>query len=200
MPSSSLFDRIRREYELLWRSPAAEEIDLGNRPYLDELYQTAIAADEFAHLLRRPEGFTVVDLGAGRGSRLAWILSHGRARLVAVDCFASFPGQPLRYRGTKVISDVLRCGLGFAVADVVISAHVILHNPQFQPAESRRAYLREIMRVLKPGGIFWGEEKDLAASEFEALEGIEDYYHLAACYVHCFRKGGTTPQEMPKIP
>ncbi len=199
MPTQSLFDRIRREYELLWRSPAAEEIDLGNRPYLDELYQTAIAADEFAHLLRRPDGFTVIDLGAGRGSRLAWILSHGPAHLVAVDCFPSFPAQPLRYRGTKVITDVLRCGLGCAVADVVISAHVILRNPQFQPAESRRAYLGEIIRLLKPGGIFWGEEKDLAATEFEALEGIEDYYHLAACYVHSFRKSETTPQETPRI-
>ena len=73
-------------------------------------------------------------------------------------------------------------------AALVVSAHLTLNNPQFADGEDRRAFVAEIVRLLRPGGVFWGEERRLTPGDFASFVEVEDYYHLAALDVHCFRK------------
>jgi len=187
-PDPAGFPQVRRLFEVMWTGPEAGVLDLGGQPLLDHLYPAAIESEEFRRLLSLGEQLTIVDLGAGRGSRLVSFLALARPRIVAVDCFPSFGRQPLRYPGYKVLGDIFDLGLRPGVADLAVSAWVTVRNPQFAKAAGRRAYLREIVRLLKPGGIFWGEEPELAADNFAGLPGIAEYCHIRDCHVHSFQK------------
>lgn len=164
----------------------ADLVDLGASNNLDRLYEVFLSSQFFkSHPFSE---LTVVDLGAGKGSRLAQLLSERGAKLIAVDWVYDDPDFPLRYQAQKVAADVIDSGLGSAMADVVISAHVTLNNSYFAESDVQKRYLNEVVRLLKPGGIFWGEEKDISAELSAATEGICDCKYFPDAYVHSFIK------------
>lgn len=165
-PNPAAFTRVRQLFETIWAGPEADVLDFGSRSQLDHLYPAVIESEEFRQLLVRPGGFTIVDLGAGRGSRLVLHLARAGPRIIAVDCFPSFGRLPLGYPGDKVMADILQNGLRAGIADLVVSAWVTVRNPLFAKPPDRRRYVGEILRLLKPGGLFWGEEPALTAQDF----------------------------------
>gem|GEM_PF-1096302 len=182
------FRRVRRSYEILWTGPDAAAVDLGAAARLEELYQRVIAAGDLLAALAAPEPRWILDLGAGRGSRLVQLLAGPGCRIAAVDCFPAFVRLDLRYAGRKVLADAAAAPFRSECAALVVSAHLTLNNPQFADGEDRRAFVAEIVRLLRPGGVFWGEERRLTPGDFASFVEVEDYYHLAALDVHCFRK------------
>jgi len=156
--------------------------------YLDDIYASALESAEFLQLLSTPSQIMIIDLGAGQGSRLVRILSRFHPRIIAVDWFPSFIEKPLHYEGEKVVANVLETGLTSHSADLVVSAHVTLNNPMFAAPEIRRRYIMEIVRLMKPGGLFWGEEKDLAPDDFQHFPQVHDYYTLKKYHIHLLEK------------
>ena len=188
MDEQSVFQQVQRDFEQIWSGADAQVVDFGGRSLMDHLYPAVIESEEFRQLLVRPGGFTIVDLGAGRGSRLVLHLARAGPRIIAVDCFPSFGRLPLGYPGDKVMADILQNGLRAGIADLVVSAWVTVRNPLFANPTDRRRYVGEILRLLKPGGLFWGEEPALTAQDFAGPAEVTDYYHLQDFHVHCFRK------------
>ena len=193
-----VFARVRGAYELLWGGPEAVEMDLGSRPELDEIHAAAVESDEFRALLTGGRRLVVVDLGAGRGSRLARHLAAASPLLVAVDCFPSFVRLELACPGRKVLSDAFRCGLASGRADLVISAYLSLRNPLFRDSGTGTAYVGEVLRLLRPGGLFWGEEPGLAPADFAGRPEVEDYFFLEGYSIHTFRRAGP-PADFPQV-
>jgi SAM-dependent methyltransferase len=180
--------RARNAYDLAWNSPEAVELDLGSRPELDEIHAAAVEADEFRSVLTSEHRLTVVDLGAGRGSRLVRHLAVAKPRVVAVDFFPTFARLPLAYPGFKVLSDARAVGLATGAADLVISAWLTLRNPLFLEPGAAASFIGEIVRLLRPGGLFWGEEPGLSPADFDAIPGIMDYYCLKRFAIHSFQR------------
>jgi SAM-dependent methyltransferase len=101
-------------------------------------------ARKIEHLLGGVEGAELLDLGSGSGLLAEYLASRG-AKVQCAD--RDLPPESLALPFTRIESD----DLPFADAqfDVVVFNHVIEHvgdRPQ------QRAILREIDRVLKPGG------------------------------------------------
>ncbi|HOT02386.1 MAG TPA: class I SAM-dependent methyltransferase [Acidobacteriota bacterium] len=182
------FRRICRSYEILWTGPNAAAVDLGAQARLEELYRRVIQADDMRTALAASEPRWILDLGAGRGSRLVQLLADSGCRIVALDCFPAFARLDLRYTGWKVLADAAAAPFRPGCAALVVSAHLTLNSPQFADQEDRRAFVAEIVRLLRPGGVFWGEERRLMPEDFAPFAEVADYYHLAALDVHCFRK------------
>lgn len=182
------FQRVCRSYEILWTGPDAATVDLGAQARLDELYHRVIQADDMRTALAGPEPRWILDLGAGRGSRLVQLLADSGSRIAALDCFPAFTRLNLRYAGWKVLADAATAPFRAGCATLVVSAHLTLNSPQFAEPEDRRAFVAEVIRLLRPGGVFWGEERRLMPEDFGPFAEVADYYHLAALDVHCFRK------------
>lgn len=182
------FRRVCRSYEILWTGPDAAAVDLGAQARLEELYRRVIQAGDMRTALAAPEPRWILDLGAGRGSRLVQLLADSGCRIAAVDCFPAFARLDLRYAGKKVLADAAAAPFRTGCAALAVSAHLTLNSPLFTDHEDRRAFVAEIVRLLRPGGVFWGEERRLMPEDFGMFAEVEDYYHLAALDVHCFRK------------
>jgi SAM-dependent methyltransferase len=191
------FRRVRRSYEIIWTGPEAATVDLGAQGPLDELYHRVRQSEDVTAALAATPHPWIVDLGAGRGSRLAQLLAGPDRGVVAVDCFPAFARLALRYPGRKVLADAAAAPLGDGCAALVLSVHLTLNSPQFAEAESRRAFVAEIVRLLQPGGVFWGEERPFEPDDFAPFSEVADYYHLAALCIHSFRKRGR-PDEAEK--
>jgi len=187
MLNPKIFKQIVQSYELLWGSSSASEIDLGGKNYLDNLYTELLKSADFTSIIEQANS-CVIDLGAGKGSRLVAKLAQHLPHIIAVDCFPSFKNTPLRYTAEKVLADVLFTGLDDACADFVVSAYVATNNPYFKSQDVQQLYVKEILRLLKPGGIFWGEEKDLAQDIFRNNTFVMDYSYLNPYYIHFFKK------------
>jgi hypothetical protein len=190
---AAIFARVRGAYETLWGGPEAGEMDIGAWPELDDVHVAAVESDEFRAWLTCGRRLVVVDLGAGRGSRFARHLAPASPLLVAVDCFPSFARLEPACPAVKVVSDAFRCGLASGRADLVISAYLSLRNPLFRDPDLRQAYVGEILRLLRPGGLFWGEEPGLAPADFEGRPELADYYFMERCSLHTFRRAGPLP-------
>ncbi|OGI07393.1 MAG: hypothetical protein A2Y40_10975 [Candidatus Margulisbacteria bacterium GWF2_35_9] len=186
MKDSTTFNQIVNSYEQLWRSNHAHELDLGGKSYLDQLYASILKSDDFFKIMNNNS--CIIDLGAGMGSKIVRELSACSPQIIAVDCFPSFVDLPLRYNAKKIISNILETDLPDNCADLVVSAYVATHNPYFVSDENQKKYADEIIRLLKPGGIFWGEEKDLNQHIFKYNKLIEEYTYLYPFYVHFFKK------------
>ncbi len=189
MKKIPFFDLIQKTYEQLWsQADTAKIIDFGSQKILDPFYWEVLQTADFKSLLVEPSSKTVVDLGAGRGSRLARVLAKKGCAVVAVDSFSSFPTLKMAYLGKRIVANVLDTKLPSDSADVVISAYVALKNPFFALQEHQEKYVTEILRLMKPGALFWGEESDLPRSLFMNRPEIEHYAYLTNYYVHFFRK------------
>jgi hypothetical protein len=185
---AEVFARVRSAYETLWNGPEAVELDIGGRPELDDVHAAAVESEEFRALLTGGRRLVVVDLGAGRGSRLARHLAAAAPLRVAVDCFPSFARLEPACPAAKVLSDAFRCGLASGRADLVISAYLSLRNPLFREPDLRAAYVSEILRLLRPGGLFWGEEPGLAPADFDGRPELADYFFMKRFSIHTFRR------------
>ena len=185
---AEVFARVRGAFETLWGGPEAGEMDIGGRPELDDVHAAAVESEEFRAQLTSGRRLVMVDLGAGRGSRLARHLAPAAPLLVAVDCFPSFTRLESACPTAKILSDAFRCGLASGRADLVISAYLSLRNPLFREPDLRAAYVGEILRLLRPGGLFWGEEPGLAPADFDGRPELEEYFFLERYSIHTFRR------------
>jgi SAM-dependent methyltransferase len=182
------FRRIRAAYERIWHGPDAGEVDFGAKPVHDALYAAVLESDDLREFLDAGR-LRVVDLGAGRGSRLARVLAtRAGVTVVAVDFCRTFGELPVAYSARRLVADVRRPPLRDGCADVVVSAYVTVSNALFDAADARRAYVREIVRLLRPGGLFWGEEPGLVPDDVAGQPGVTDYYGVDWAHVHCFRR------------
>lgn len=108
-------------------------------------------AEKIAYLLdldARPGPLRMLEIGTGSGGIASWFGTHpsGRFEVHAVDVVDSrLVEDGYQFR---LVSDTT---LPYADAgfDVVLSNHVIEHVGE---AEAQRAHLREVRRVLRPGG------------------------------------------------
>jgi ubiquinone/menaquinone biosynthesis C-methylase UbiE len=119
----------------------------------DADWETAVQDACLARMLGLEPGHVVVDAGCGTGRHLPWLLEDGR-RVIAVDhSEASLtiaarhapPDERLELRAGDVRSLPVEDG----IADRALSAEVLQHVPG---EENRLAALRELFRVLRPGG------------------------------------------------
>jgi SAM-dependent methyltransferase len=99
----------------------------------------------------------VLDLGVGTGRELPLLLDHGHT-VVGLDVSAEMLAlASLRARPIRLVHADLWAPLPFddASFDAVIALHGTLAHPETD--EARRAFPREVERVLRPGGVFFAE-------------------------------------------
>lgn len=178
--------KSKKAYKELWDSSDADKIDIGASDFFDPFYDSFLEGDHFKDVDLAT--LTVVDLGAGKGSRLAERLAEKGASVIAVDWMYENPQFPLRYSGKKIAADVLETGLGNNIADLVISANVTINSSHFAEEETKKKYVAEIVRILRPGGIFWGEEKDMTPQVFQSHPEVSEYSNFPDFYIHVFKK------------
>ena len=123
----------------------------------------------------------VLDVGCGRGHLLREFREHGWETLGTEldDASAKFPRESL---GLSVKVGTLE-GLGFSDAafDTVVLWHVLEHVPE------PLAILREIHRMLRPGGVFLVAVPDF--SSWEACWAQAKWFHLdVPRHLHHFRR------------
>jgi ubiquinone/menaquinone biosynthesis C-methylase UbiE len=174
-------------------------VPAAGRAWLTSLYDPAVALTmrerEFRGRLERQvldglgDGATIVDVGSGTGT-FAIRLARARpgATVIGVEPDAAVRDRARRKAGSERVgwregmADALP--LGDAVADRVACSLVLHHLPP----GVRRAALREILRVLKPGGRLhvadWGRPGDplmrVAAWALQRLDGVETTADLIA--------------------
>ena len=114
-----------------------------------------IEREETPRLLPRLEGRDVLDLGCGQGHYARLARTLGARRAVALD----FAGpMALCAPAPAVVADAGRLPLRDSCLDVVIAALLLSFVPD------RAALLREVRRVLQPGGALVASDLHPAAS------------------------------------
>jgi SAM-dependent methyltransferase len=129
-----------------------------NTPFRDWFMRGEITA--FRRLADLPAGAAVLDMGCGRGTSVHLILKMFRpARLVAFDIDAALIAQarrrlaPLLGEAIEVrVADATNIPFTDGEFDAVFELGMLHHISDW------RAALREIARVLKPGGILYFAE------------------------------------------
>ncbi len=133
-----------------------------------------------------PAGLTIMDLGCGRGVETALIAATFRpGRLVAFDLDRRQvleAGRRLSDNGTAdaalLLADASRLPFGDERFDAAVEMAVMHHVPDW------RAALREVVRVLKPGGSFhfldiskrrYGIGMKLMGHDMQALFTIDEF-------------------------
>ena len=133
-----------------------------------------------------PAGLTIMDLGCGRGVETALIAATFRpGRLVAFDLDRQQvleAGRRLSQNGAAdaalLMADASRLPFGDERFDAAVEMAVMHHVPDW------RASLREVVRVLKPGGSFhfldiskrrYGIGMKLMGHDMQALFTIDEF-------------------------
>jgi ubiquinone/menaquinone biosynthesis C-methylase UbiE len=133
-----------------------------------------------------PAGLTIMDLGCGRGVETALIAATFRpGRLVAFDLDRRQvleAGRRLSHNGVAgaalLMADASRLPFGDERFDAAVEMAVMHHVPDW------RAALREVVRVLKPGGSFhfldiskrrYGIGMKLMGHDMQALFTIDEF-------------------------
>lgn len=106
----------------------------------------------------------VLDLGTSTGTNLRMLRDSGFSNVAGLD----LSEEALRfckekYRGSVIKGDVTRLPFSHDRADLVLATDVIEH------VDDDRAAIREITRVLKPGGVVL-----IAVPAFRLLWGLQD--------------------------
>ena len=118
-----------------------------------------------------PLGTTVLELGCGNGKTLS-ALTRQHLSVVAVD----FSPRAARLAREKVypepvpeiaVADALHTPFRDGVFDVITACHVLGHST----GSGRRAIIRELMRLLRPGGLIWF--CDFSTRDFRCGSGQE---------------------------
>lgn len=113
----------------------------------------------FLRMSHRLDGKNVLEIGCGQGFGIQLILScFGAATVTGIDldpdmiALAQRRIQPSAGRATAAVGDVTAIQVPDASFDAVFDFGIIHHVPVWQDA------VREVKRVLKPGGLFLFEE------------------------------------------
>jgi SAM-dependent methyltransferase len=134
------------EIEHLLQDPAdpASQLNLSSRSSLLNYVRFADEVKRFLH-----SGSRVLDWGCGRG-QLSWLLARRDLAVTSFD-IRRFPADSMVIDGDQIIigEDPVLLPFPSASFDAVLSCGVLEH------VVDERASLREIKRVLKPGGFFF---------------------------------------------
>jgi SAM-dependent methyltransferase len=139
-PAARFFDAIARRYD---------------RVYARERDESRASQERLLAALA-PRSH-VLDLGVGTGRELPLLLDGGHT-VVGLDISAEMLAlASRRSRPIELVQADLWAPLPFGDAsfDAVIALHGTLAHPETD--EARRAFPREVERVLRPGGVFFAE-------------------------------------------
>ncbi len=125
----------------------------------------AIERDETPRLLPRLEGRDVLDLGCGHGHYARLARTLGARRVLALDFALPMAAAAPPPAG---VADASRLPLADASIDVVVAALLLSFVPD------RAALLREVSRVLRPGGALVASDLHPAASARGWRRSFED--------------------------
>ena len=124
-----------------------------------------IEREETPRLLPRLEGLDVLDLGCGHGHYARLARTLGARRVLALDCAAPMAAAAPR---PAVVADAGRLPLGEGSVDVVVASLLLSF------VADPRAMLREVARVLRPGGALVASDLHPAASALGWSRSFED--------------------------
>ena len=176
------FETLKKAYQQLWQTNP-KDIDIAGQNHFEFLYASIMQTEEFSNLFNIP--VTVVDMGAGRGSGLVTCLADFATEVIAIDAVP----QKTRYLATNVLEeDILAVSLKNEVADVTVSAYVMVGNNYFKSEGTRRTYIAELLRITKPGGLIWIEEPSLQYELFRDMLHGHEYSFLGEHGVHFVKK------------
>jgi SAM-dependent methyltransferase len=105
----------------------------------------------------------ILDIGCGDGSALAKMRNHGQWELCGVE-FDPDAARKARERGIDVrVGEVAQSGFEERSFDLIRMGHVIEHV--IDPGKT----VREVFRLLKPGGLFVGETPNTDCLDFRVF-------------------------------
>lgn len=158
------------------KNELAAEYDVAAAAY-DAYWRPAIAplAVGFLQNLRLSEAQTILDVGAGSGSTLRYLLWATDATVIGIDrsrgMLTLAPAAALRF-----VMDADRLGFREGSFDLAVAMFVLFHLPD------PLAGLREIRRVLKDGATVafttWGDD-DLDFRGWDVVDEVLDRYGAA---------------------
>ena len=148
------------------------------------------------------QGRTILEIGVGTGRIARPVVDHG-CQVVGIDVSAGMLAVA-QQRGLDrlLIADMMKVPLATASVDAVLAVHVLHHASDWREA------LREVARVLKPGGLFiegrdWDDPESCAMqirgmmrqTIIELSPGIRPPGAGAARQQFLTRLGGTTQPD-----
>ncbi len=119
-----------------------------DNPKIEYWFKRNLAGYHFALPSIKPDD-RVLDLGSGEGYGLETLRKKARRCLGIDAAFDATYHAARKYRHTLIVGDASRLPLAGATIDVILSLQVIEHLSAVDD------YLREIDRVLRPGGSAW---------------------------------------------
>ena len=156
--TASYYQQTWLDYRMLWLNPANRAIHFG---YEDET--THSHSDTLLNMNRvlaanlRPEpGNLILDCGCGVGGTAMWLAEHYDVNVVGVTVTPDQVARGNRYAAERGFGDRVRIALQdyqhMAFPDGTFDRVYGLESVNY--ATSKREYLAEAFRVLKPGGRF----------------------------------------------
>lgn len=154
-------DATRRDFDyLLENARAGKALGLASFIHLDQpigLWNYVRIAEDIAGQIQA--GATILDWGCGYG-QMTYLLKRRNFDVTAFDIGnpqqADMPDIPL-CRGLEIVRSLHPTALPFAdnSFDAVLSCGVLEHVDEFSQVGNERASLREMARILRPGGRFF---------------------------------------------
>jgi cyclopropane fatty-acyl-phospholipid synthase-like methyltransferase len=153
---ASYYEETWLDYRMLWLNPSNRAIHFG---YWDET--TRNHSDSLVNMNRvlagnlRPQaGQRVLDCGCGVGGTAMWLAEHHDVEVVGITVTPDQVVRATRYAAERGLQDKVRFALQdytrMALPDATFDLAYGLESINYAP--SKRQYLSEVFRVLKPGG------------------------------------------------
>ena len=150
------YNDCQRDYVRVWGTDRNYSYHYGFYEHGDESHDEAadLTNRALAARIRVGPNSVAVDAGCGMGGTCIWLARHTGARVVGVNIHATQLANGRRVmaengpaeRVELVQADFARLPLASRSVDAVFAIEAICH------AENKRAFMREVARVLKPGG------------------------------------------------